>query len=91
MSDETKPKTVAARGDPGGRDRAPEGRGLPHMSGRSRPPTEVEVEQHPDALAGRALLEERLKRLSPEDVRAFREAVRRCYASAKQDETNGAG
>ena len=45
-------------------------------------PTQAEVEQHPDALTGRALLEEQLKRFSPDEVAAFREAVRRCFASA---------
>lgn len=44
--------------------------------------TEAEVEQHPDAIAGRALLEDCLKRYSPEEVLAFREAVRRCFASS---------
>lgn len=44
--------------------------------------TEAEVEKHPDAIAGRALLEDCLKRYSPEEVLAFREAVRRCFAAA---------
>lgn len=44
--------------------------------------TESEVEQHPDAIAGRALLEDCLKRYSPEEVLAFRKAVRRCFAAA---------
>ena len=48
--------------------------------------TEAEVEQLPDAVAGQALIEERLKHQLPEDTGAVREAVRRCYASAKKDE-----
>jgi len=48
-------------------------------------PTEAEVEQHPDAIAGRALLEERLNYRRPDEVEAFREAVRRCYASHQDD------
>ncbi|GJE45484.1 hypothetical protein [Methylobacterium soli] len=44
-------------------------------------PTESEVETHPDAVAARALLEERLARLTSDQRVAFLEAVRRCYAS----------
>ena len=44
-------------------------------------PTEAEVEQHPDAITARALLEERLARLTSDQRVAFHEAVRRCYAS----------
>jgi hypothetical protein len=44
-------------------------------------PTEAEVEQHPDTIAARALLEERLQRLTSAQRLAFDEAVRRCYGS----------
>lgn len=44
--------------------------------------TESEFEQHPDAIAGRDLLEDCLKRYSPDEVLAFRKAVRRCFAAA---------
>ena len=46
-------------------------------------PTEAEFEATPDAVGGRALLEARLKRLTPAQLEAFREAVRRCYAGAQ--------
>lgn len=49
-------------------------------------PTEAEFEETPDARAGRALLEAGLRRASPAEQEAFWEAVRRCYASAAEDE-----
>lgn len=49
-------------------------------------PTEAEFEATPDATDGRALLEARLKRLSPIELDAFREAVRRCYAGGLNEE-----
>lgn len=48
-------------------------------------PTEAEFENDPDAVAGRALVEERLLRLTSEDLQAFWEAVQRCYASAADE------
>ncbi|GEO98720.1 hypothetical protein GCM10007887_02860 [Methylobacterium haplocladii] len=52
-------------------------------------PTEAEFEANPDAAGGRALLEARLRRLTPAQVEAFREAVRRCYAGAPPPEPSG--
>ena len=49
-------------------------------------PTEAEFERTPDALAGRSLIEERLKRLAASERKTFWEAVGRCYASAAEDE-----
>ena len=49
-------------------------------------PTEAEFERTPDAIAGRSLIEERLKRLAATELQAFWEAVGRCYASAAEDE-----
>lgn len=49
-------------------------------------PTEAEFERTPDAVAGRALLEERLLRLTSEELKAFWEAVQRCYASASEED-----
>ena len=54
---------------------------LPH------PPSEAEAERLPDAVAGRALLEERLKRLTPTERDAFLEAAKRCYASSAGGES----
>lgn len=58
--------------------------------GKTDTPTEADVEEHPDAVAGRALLEERLERFSAEDVQAFRETVSRCFASATISRREGA-
>ncbi|MEA1833149.1 hypothetical protein U8607_13765 [Methylobacterium durans] len=60
---------------------------VPHR--RKEPPSEAEAARHPDAIAGQALLEERLRRLSPDDRTAFEEAVRRCFASAAPEEAEG--
>ena len=49
-------------------------------------PTETEFETTPDAVAGRALLDAGLKNLAPAELDAFWEAVRRCYASAREDD-----
>lgn len=51
-------------------------------------PTEAEVEGHPDAVAGLALLRRRLARYGDAEVAAFWEAVRRCYASAAPPASN---
>lgn len=59
-------------------DAAPSSR-APHR------PTEEEAVRDPAALAGRTLLEARLARLTPGQLHAFREAVRRCYASSGKD------
>ena len=42
-------------------------------------PTEAEVEQHLDAVAGRALLVQRLERLTPEQRSAFYEVIGRRF------------
>jgi len=52
---------------------------------RPRALTEAEAERTPDAIAGRALLEERLTRLTPEQLDAFRAAVARCYGGGASD------
>ncbi|WP_342149957.1 hypothetical protein [Methylorubrum sp. SB2] len=49
--------------------------------GASAHPTEAEFEQDPAAIAGRALLEERLARLTPDQLSAFWEAVGRCFGA----------
>ena len=59
-------------------DAEPAQRAPPH-------PTEEEAARDPAALAGRAQLEARLKHLTPDQLDAFREAVRRCYASPGDD------
>ena len=41
--------------------------------------SEEEAARDPAALAGREQLEARLARLSPEQIAAFRAALRRCY------------
>ena len=43
--------------------------------------TEAEFEQDSAAIAGRALLEERLARLTPDQLSAFWEAVGRCFGA----------
>ncbi|RYE92157.1 MAG: hypothetical protein EOO77_47175 [Oxalobacteraceae bacterium] len=43
--------------------------------------TEAQAAQHPDAIAGKAVLEARLERLSPAERAAFRRAIRLCFAS----------
>ena len=45
-------------------------------------PTEEAAARDPAALAGREWLEARLARLTPDEIRAFRAALRRCFASA---------
>ncbi|MDR7035959.1 MULTISPECIES: hypothetical protein [Methylobacterium] len=62
------------------------------MPNRTRPPapTEAEAARHPDAVAGQALLQERLQRLTTEQRAAFAEAVRRCFAGAAEG-PEGAG
>lgn len=42
---------------------------------------EAQAAQHPDAIAGRALLTARLARLSSAEREAFHKAVRVCFAS----------
>ncbi|WP_430910185.1 hypothetical protein [Methylobacterium sp. sgz302541] len=51
--------------------------------------TEAQVEREPDAVAGRALLEERLSRYGEAEVAAFWAAVRRCYAGAAGTDAAG--
>ena len=46
--------------------------------------TEADTEWHPDAIAGRTLLDRRLMRLSPADREAVRNAIRKCYASGAE-------
>lgn len=48
--------------------------------------TEAEAERTPDAIAGRALLEACLTRLTPEQLDAFRAAVARCYGGGVSDQ-----
>lgn len=49
-------------------------------------PTETEFESSPDAVAARARLDAVLQRLAPAELEAFWEAVKRCYASAADEE-----
>lgn len=49
-------------------------------------PTEAEFEETDEAVAGRALLEAGLAKVGETEQQAFRDAVRRCYASAAQEE-----
>lgn len=49
--------------------------------------TESEFERDPAAVAGRSLLEERLARLTPEQLAAFREAVGRCFGAPPPEAT----
>jgi hypothetical protein len=65
-------------------------KGLSEVSERLQRLREAEAEQLPDAVAGRALLKHRIQQRSPKDVRAFFQAARLCYASAKKDETESA-
>lgn len=48
--------------------------------------TETEFAQTLPAIAGRSRLDAGLKRLTPDEVRAFWEAVRRCYAAREETE-----
>ena len=50
--------------------------------------TEDEAERHPDAIAGRVLLEARLRRLTPIERAAFKKAVRLCFASGRPTASN---
>ena len=52
------------------------------LSGKLPRLTEQAAARDPAAVAGRQRLELRLARLTPRQRDAFREAVRRCYASA---------
>ncbi len=54
-------------------------------SGASTHPTEAEFERDPAAIAGRALLDERLARLTPDQLSAFWEAVGRCFGAPPPD------
>lgn len=56
---------------------------------REPSPSEAEAARHPDAVAGQALLDERLQRLTPGERTAFEEAVRRCFASAAEGSEAG--
>lgn len=56
-------------------------------SGASAHPTEAEFERTPAALAGRKLLEERLARLTPDQLSAFWEAVSRCFGTPPPEAT----
>ncbi|GEP04269.1 hypothetical protein [Methylobacterium oxalidis] len=56
---------------------------------REPSPSEAEAARHPDAVAGQALLEERLQRLTPGERTAFEDAVRRCFASAAEGSEDG--
>lgn len=42
--------------------------------------TEAQAAQQPDAIAGKAVLEARLERLSPAERAAFYRAIRLCFA-----------
>ena len=42
---------------------------------------EVQAAQHPDAIAGRALLRAKLNHLSPAEQEVFYPAVRSCFSS----------
>lgn len=54
-------------------------------TGASTHLTEAEFERDPAAIAGRALLEERLDRLTPDQLSAFWEAVGRCFGAPPPD------
>lgn len=56
-------------------------------AGTSMNLTEAEFERDPAAIAGRTLLEERLARLTPDQLSAFWEAVGRCFGAPPPEVT----
>lgn len=56
-------------------------------SGASTHLTEAEFERDPAAVAGRELLEERLARLTADQLSAFWEAVGRCFGAPPPEAT----
>lgn len=63
---------------------------MPVTTMKPRAPTEAEIRESADAVAGLALVRARLARCTKPEQDAFWEAVRRCFASAAEPEAGAA-